>query len=113
MVKVIAFLRRRADLTFDDFVEHWSENHSVFVRELPGIRRYVQNAAHLRPGREWPYDGVAELWFDDVAAVKIAFASEAAEPMREDEGAFIDSMDWLLVDENEMWVGSKSSSEPE
>jgi hypothetical protein len=46
------------------------------VAQLPELRRYVQNPAIDMGGRrEWPHDGAAELWFDDVDAMRAAFRS--------------------------------------
>jgi uncharacterized protein (TIGR02118 family) len=100
MIKVVALLRRRQGLSHAEFAAHWRDVHPHYVRALPGVRRYVQSPAVDLPGKQWPYDGLAELWFDDVAAVRTAFASAAADPMREDEGRFLDNIDWFLADED-------------
>ncbi|MHB8617964.1 MAG: EthD family reductase [Chloroflexota bacterium] len=102
MVKIIPMLTRRSDLTFEQFIEHWQQRHPAYVTKLPGLRRYVQNPAHPHKDRIWLCDGVAELWFDDVRAVKLAFESAAAGPMREDEQRFIRRQEWLLCDEHAM-----------
>ncbi len=100
MIKVIALLRRRPDLSFEQFVEHWHGPHAAIIRQLPGLRRYIQNPAHPHPHRSWPYDGMAELVFDDVQSVKVAFESEAADLMRQDEQRFLSTVDWFLADEH-------------
>ncbi|MBA2555912.1 MAG: EthD family reductase [Chloroflexi bacterium] len=99
MIKVVALLRRREGLSHEEFESHWRDVHPHYVRALPGVRRYVQSPAVDLPRKQWPYDGLAELWFDDVAAVRAAFASAAADPMREDEGRFLESIDWFLAGE--------------
>jgi len=101
MVKIVAFVRKRDDLTQDAFRAYWQEHHAGVVAKLPGLRKYVQNPALDMGGRrQWPYDGVAELWFDDVDAVRAAFKSEQSARVREDEPNFTKSVDWLLTTEH-------------
>jgi uncharacterized protein (TIGR02118 family) len=101
VVKVIALLHRRPDLSVEEFLAHWETVHAAFIRALPGIRRYRQNHAvsHRAP---WPYDGAAEVWFDSIGDVARAFSSPAADAMREDEQRFIADITWFLVEEHEI-----------
>jgi uncharacterized protein (TIGR02118 family) len=101
VVKVIALLERRSDLSVEDFREHWQTVHAAFIRQLPGIRRYQQNHA-IKHHTAWPYDGAAEVWFDSVGDVAKAFSSREADAMREDEARFIDNITWFLVEEHEI-----------
>ena len=98
MVKIIALITRKPNLSREEFLRHWQDEHPQYVRALPGIRKYVQNPA-IEGYREWAYDGAAELWFDSVRAVAVAFDSEAAGPMHRHEAEFIDQLSWFLVDE--------------
>lgn len=100
MVKIISCLKRRAELTHDEFVRHWHATHGPVVRELmPGLRRYVQNPTVTVKSRTWAWDGVAELWFDDVVAVRAAFSSPGWERIKQDEEHFIAEQTWVLVTE--------------
>lgn len=101
MVKLIAFLKRRPDITFEEFAEHWSKVHGpLAIEHLPGIKKYVQNPAFRHKGREWQYDGVAEVWFDSMADLKRSFESPARAVVTEDEKAFLDKFDWMIATEN-------------
>ncbi|MQA16850.1 MAG: EthD family reductase [Pseudonocardiaceae bacterium] len=84
-----ALLTRRADVPVQDFRRHWQEVHAPLVSELPGLTAYVQ---HLPVAVEPPppYDGVAELWFEDLDALRAAARSAAWAEMRADESRFID-----------------------
>ena len=45
MIKLVFALRRRGDLSRDEFQRYWREHHAPLVRshaEVLGIRRYVQ-----------------------------------------------------------------------
>lgn len=105
MVKLTFVLRRAPHLTREEFQRYWREEHAPLVekhREVLGIRRYVQ--AHtletganalLRQSRGGPeaYDGVAELWFDDLELLETPPSAEAAAAtlaLLENERRFID-----------------------
>ncbi|HXQ61995.1 MAG TPA: EthD domain-containing protein [Acidimicrobiales bacterium] len=106
MVKLVFCLRRRDDISVEQFQRYWREEHGPLVARhaaVLGIRRYVQlhtvsgpvNAL-LAGTRQAPeaYDGVAELWFDDAEAlVRGATSAEgraAADALARDEERFID-----------------------
>lgn len=103
MVKIVALLTRRQDIARDRFLHAWQVEHPPLVRRLPGLRRYVQSPA-VEHRRSWTYDGAAELWFDDVAAVAAAFATPAGDALREHEQTFIGTLDWFLTEELEIPV---------
>ena len=77
MVKFVAMVRRRDGLDFAEFARVWREEHAPLVLAMPGVRRYEQNLAYQGGTREWPVDGIAEVWFEDKSALNAAFASPA------------------------------------
>jgi uncharacterized protein (TIGR02118 family) len=106
VIKLTFCLRRKDDLTLEEFQRIWLTEHAPLVRkhsETLGIRRYVQvhsaptpfNDA-LRASREAPegYDGVAELWWDSLDAAAAAASTPegaaAAAELLADERRFID-----------------------
>ena len=101
MVKVIALIKRRQSLSREEFLHHWNVAHPPIIWSMPGVRRYVQNPA-IDHRKDWPYDGAAELWFDSIRDVAIAFDSEAAGPMHEHEKTFIEDITWFLAEEVEV-----------
>jgi uncharacterized protein (TIGR02118 family) len=107
MIKVAALIRRKQGVRKADFTKMWREDHPPLVRQLPGLRRYQQShpVSHREP---WPWDGLAELWFDDFDAVRTAFRSDAADAVRAHEEAFIGSLEWFLVEEQVMFDDSLS-----
>jgi uncharacterized protein (TIGR02118 family) len=106
MVKLIFCLRRRSDISEEEFHRYWRDEHGPLVARHAstlGIRRYVQ--LHTVPGpvnqllaatRHSPeaYDGVAELWFDSADALTASAGSDeglaAASELAGDERRFID-----------------------
>lgn len=106
MIKLTYCLRRKPGMTFDEFSSYWRDVHAPLVREraeVLGIRRYVQvrtvqNAGLLEAlqrrndGSPEPYDGIAELWYDDDVFTRVRSdeARRAARELLEDERRFID-----------------------
>ena len=99
MVKIVALITKRRDLSRMEFLRRWQDEHPPYVRALPGIRRYVQNPA-IEHHTTWPFDGMAELWFDSVADVAAAFDSPAGEAVHRHEEGFIGELSWLLCEED-------------
>jgi uncharacterized protein (TIGR02118 family) len=96
-VKIVSVIRRRPDLTFEQFVDHWQQRHPLYVNQLPGLRRYIQSPAMPQPRPTWPWDGMAQLWFDDMHAIKLAFESPEADRIRDDEKNFIGDQEWFIA----------------
>lgn len=107
MIDVILCVRRRADLSPEEFHRYWREEHAALVTshaQTLGIRSYIQHHTldtGLEPiiqgGRGCPpdvYDGVAVISFDsldEMAAMGAEPAAlAAAEQLTEDERRFID-----------------------
>ncbi len=103
-IKVCELLRRRPGMSVEEFQAYWREVHGPIVSELPGLRRYTQSHPLLggyRTGRPLPYDGVAELWFDDKEGLRAIAGTNAFARAKADEPNFIDTtkMVELVLDE--------------
>lgn len=93
MVKLIYCISKKPGLSVEEFQTYWRETHGPIAAKIPGLRRYVQ--CHTAPklyGREPAprFDGAAELWFDDLDAMRAAMASPETKAAIEDERNFID-----------------------
>ena len=94
MIKVLGLLTRRQELTHAQFVDHWLNVHGPLALAVPGVRRYVQShivGTRTRPDipeTEVDVDGIAELWYDDMAALQRAAASPEMKRLT-DDGALI------------------------
>lgn len=88
MVKMVALLVRAESLSHEEFVRYWEEKHAPLVEELPNVERYVTSLP--TDSEESVYDGLAELYFKDMAALGEAFDSEAGEAVLEDAAEFSD-----------------------
>ena len=93
MIKLIYCITRKHGMTVEEFQRYWRETHAPIAARIPGVRRYVQ--CHTLPEtydspNAPPYDGAAELWWDDLESMRAAFASPEMQAAREDERSFID-----------------------
>ena len=90
-------------LSAEEFQTYWRETHAPIAAKIPGVRRYVQ--CHTLPelyGRSTdpPYDGAAELWFDDMDAFRAMLGTPEQLAAHEDELNFIDhDKSFLLITE--------------
>ena len=96
MIKHLALLVRKDGLSHEDFVKHWREIHGPLAYDCPGVSRYTQTEVksssirHDVPGLDVaPVDGIAELWFEDQAALDRFNASPATRRLRDDGATFI------------------------
>lgn len=88
MPKIVDLLIRKDGYTHEQFTERWQGDHADLAQELPGLRRFVTS---VPTDREWAeYDGVLELYFDDMAALAEAFDSDLGDAVQEDTAEFID-----------------------
>ncbi len=90
--KFIAFLKRREDIGYRAFQEHWRERHGPIAARVPGIRRYVQCHARggiYESGRQPVFDGVPISWFDDTDALRVSGKSTELAATRADEVHFL------------------------
>lgn len=105
MIKSIGLLTRKVGLSHEDFVKHWFEVHGPLAHAVPGVRRYVQS--HIleewtrpnMPTTEVEIDEIAELWYDDRAAMERANATAEAKRLDDDGALFIGGIKSLVVEE--------------
>lgn len=90
MIKLVYLIKRRPDLTDDAFRAAWRRGHAAllegFADEL-GARRYVMASrldtpcetcfGHPRNLSSAAYDGVIEIWWDDLDAYQSGVGSAA------------------------------------
>ena len=105
MIKTVGLLTRKNGWTHAQFVKHWVETHAPLAHKVPGLRRYVQN--HIRGERTRAdieataveIDGIAELWFDDQAALEAAARTPEMKALHADGAKFIGAIKSYVVEE--------------
>ena len=108
MIKIVGLLTRREGITHEAFVRHWLDTHGPLAHAVPGIRRYVQ--CHIIGKRTRPdiaetdleIDGIAELWYDDLASFERAAATPEMKRLTDDGALFIGQIKTYVVEEREI-----------
>jgi uncharacterized protein (TIGR02118 family) len=93
MVKLVYCICRKPTLSREEFIRYWAGVHGPIGARIPGLRKLVQSYALPATGDHGPaaFDGMAELWFDDLAAVLEARQSPEWDASTADEANFVDS----------------------
>ena len=101
MIKIVALIPRRADLTLEAFREYYEHRHApLFRRVIPpevsdAITHYVQNHAVSlgTAGTDAAYDCVTEIGFDDLDGMRAWsrwYLGDEGKVLRDDEEHFMD-----------------------
>ncbi len=82
MIKLVFCCRRKPEMTREEFLARWLDVHGPLVRrlreDLPMMKRYVQShslpdeiseAVRASRGAGPAYDGITEVWFDDLGSM--------------------------------------------
>jgi uncharacterized protein (TIGR02118 family) len=97
-------IKRRPDLTHEEFCEYWREKHGPLVASMvPWLTKYVQNHPLGTRGSEYEFDGIAEMWFEDFQEFRQFLAwrkTGEAKALIDDEKEFLgDGLTGYVVEE--------------
>jgi uncharacterized protein (TIGR02118 family) len=120
MVKMIAMVKKKDELTIEEFAQYWYQKHAPLARKLvpesvtAGWKKYLQNyAMSLNGETHAPYDGVAELYFADLPAFwkwNDWYFSEDGKVLRDDEDNFMNrSQTVVIITEEKVVIGDQTS----
>jgi uncharacterized protein (TIGR02118 family) len=91
MIKLVYCITKKPGLTDEQFFHYWEKVHGPIGARIPHLRKLTQSRRIAIPGDRPPdFDGMAELWFDDVDALLAARKSTEWKASSEDEANFID-----------------------
>ena len=96
MFKAMIMLTRRSDMTHEQFVRWWLDDHAPLARQLPGVREIRFNEVIDGDG----VDGITELWFDDREAFEAAYASNIGRTVAQDSLDHVSARVRLMVNEH-------------
>jgi uncharacterized protein (TIGR02118 family) len=109
LYKHSAFLVRQGDMTHHEFVDYWQTNHTPIAREIEGVVKY--NTVIPADPENAEFDGVAELYFDDLEKLYDALGSEGSRDYAPDRGkakaAREDVDNFLAIDERPRFIGQE------
>jgi len=100
--KRIGLQRRRADLSYEQFVAHWVNVHAELAKRLPKLRRYSVNLIDRERYPHFEYDRFSELWFDSQADFETAFSSPEGVRLLSDLKNYVEGVDPVFVEEHQI-----------
>jgi len=87
MIKRFVILRRKEEMSVEEFWHYWENVHGPLIAKIPGLIKYIQY--HVESERldniDDPIDGLAELWFESEETQKKAYQSPEYQAVVEDE----------------------------
>lgn len=117
-LKVVAMLRKRADISREDFIRYYEENHAPLILSLlPGIVEYRRNFAVFEgafvndAAAPFDFHVLTEIRFRDRAAydeaMKVAADPAVAKRIADDEANFLDRSGtrMFVVEESSSLIG--------
>ena len=98
MIRRFSLVRKRPELSSEEFLARWTGEHVEIAKRLPGLRGYV---IHLVEGEGAPYDGIAITTFDSRADAERAFSDRGlAEGLARTRDEFASSVDVYFTTEH-------------
>ena len=96
LIKAIALIKRRPDISREQFARHYEEVHApLALRYFRDWKAYIRNhVVETLRGGEPAFDCISEFWYSDWKGIEdtVKFmASAAAQPLRDDELSFMDT----------------------
>ena len=99
MARLIVMYNNAPDVTA--FKQYYFEQHVPLAKKIPGLKRYeTSQGPVLTPSGPSPYQLVATLHFDSIAAIQAAFASPEGQAAAADAQKF--SVAQMLIFEDRM-----------
>jgi uncharacterized protein (TIGR02118 family) len=98
MIRRVSLVRKRPELTREEFLARWTGEHVDIAKRLPGLRGYV---IHILDGEAPPVDGIAVTTFDTREDAERAFADpELADGLRRTRDDFAASVEVYFAQEH-------------
>ena len=94
-------------MSHEEFVDYWQTNHTPIARDIEGVVRY--NTVLPTDPENAEFDGVAELYFEDLEDLHAALGSPGSrdyDPAREVATKAREDVDnFLAIDERPRFIG--------
>jgi uncharacterized protein (TIGR02118 family) len=105
MIKSLSLLTRKSSISKEDFRRVWVGEHAPLVRAVPQVRRYVLSFILDEPTRPdvptqaMSVDAIAELWYDDMGALKAAAASPEMKTVTDNGALYLGTIKTFITEE--------------
>ena len=108
MIKSLSLLTRKSGMSKEEFRRIWEAEHAPMVRAVPGVRKYVlsfvidEPATANAPIQAMTVDAMAELWYDDVAALKHAATTPELKAVLANGAKYLGAIKTFITEEVEI-----------
>lgn len=108
MIKSMSLLTRKAGMSKEEFRHVWESEHAPMVRTVPGVRKYVltfvieEPTTANAPIQPMQVDAMAELWYDDMAALRTAQASPELKAVLANGSKYLGAIKSFVTEEVEI-----------
>ena len=105
MIKSLSLLTRKATMSMEEFRRVWLAEHAPLVHAVPQVRRYVLSFVLEEPTRPdvptqaMNVDAVAELWYDDMAALKAAAQTPEMKAVLDNGALYLGAIKTFITEE--------------
>lgn len=105
MVKMTMLLKRKPEISHDEFIKHHIKKHGPLFQQIPEAQSHVIRYIQTHPIKEKTeavetnsYDGTAEIWFDNLDGLKTVLTSDFYNSrVFPDEKTFLDHENTLIT----------------
>jgi len=114
MIHVLYFITRKPTVADAEFHRYWRDVHGPIVKKIRQNKRYLQSHRIPVAGMNSTYDGVAEVWLEDDAALQALRQSpEYLQGALADEPNFIDMnrVEWMVTNDHVILDGPQTSTQ--
>ncbi len=111
MIHLLYFITRKPSLGEAEFHRYWRDTHGPIAARIPQLVRYEQSHRIPFAGTNSSYDGAAEAWLENEAALHaLRHTSEYVDGALADEPNFIDMnrVEWLVTQDRVILDGPQS-----
>ena len=98
MLKVVSLLKRKEDMSLDEFRTWATQEHPRLGKQLEGMRGYRMSVVR-EDNPALPFDAVSEFWFDSKEARDAAFNTDLGRQVAADAVSHCSARVHLLTDE--------------
>ena len=105
MIKSLSLLTRKSAMSRQEFRRIWVGEHAPLVLAVPQVRRYILSFVLDEPTRPdvptqaMSVDAVAELWYDDMAALRAAAASPEMKSVLANGALYLGAIKTFITEE--------------
>jgi uncharacterized protein (TIGR02118 family) len=100
--KRLGILRKRDDMTHEQFVDHWFNQHAALCMQIPNLRRYSVNLVDRTRFPHFDYDGFSELWFDSEEEMVASLESPQGKTLLADLPNFVKDIKPIVTVETQI-----------